>query len=126
MEQARFGPRFIAIFLDWTAANFIASFVAQLLHIHSHSKGSGVFQLLTLLVFLAEVAILTALTQSSMGQKLVRLKVVDAETGGFVPPMRILLRTVLIVLVLPVVFTKEGRGYHDVLAKTIVVRAIPI
>ncbi|MEI6868261.1 MAG: RDD family protein, partial [Actinomycetes bacterium] len=80
-------------------------------------------QLLTLLVFLAEVAILTALTQASLGQKLVRLKVVDAETGGFVPPLRILLRTILIVLVLPVLFTKEGRGYHDVLAQTIVVKA---
>ena len=64
-------------------------------------------------VFFLEVGILTALTGSSAGQRIVRLRVVDVNTGGRVPAGRAFFRTFLICLVIPAVFTKEGRGFHD-------------
>ncbi|MDP7384097.1 MAG: hypothetical protein QF382_08490, partial [Acidimicrobiales bacterium] len=56
------------------------------------------------------------------GQRLVRLRVVSID-GGRVPLWRVLVRTLLICLVIPaVVYDDDGRGVHDRLAHTRVVR----
>jgi hypothetical protein len=51
-----------------------------------------------------------------------RMRVVDFTTYGIVPPLKILLRTFLICLVLPAVFTREGRGLHDWITNSVVVK----
>ena len=116
-EKATFGRRFVAVTLDW----FMAYGVALLL-VPASSRTIHNLRLPQLAVFFVEITVLTSLTQSSAGQRLIRLRVVDANTGGWVSPLRILLRTFLICLVLPAVFTKEGRGYHEWLTQTTVLR----
>ncbi|MEI8066896.1 MAG: RDD family protein [Actinomycetes bacterium] len=116
-EKASFGRRFVALTLDW----FMAYGVAILL-VPAASRTVHNLRLPQLAIFFVEITVLTILTQSSAGQRLIRLRVVDADTGGWVSPLRILVRTLLICLVLPAVFTKEGRGYHEWLTKTTVLR----
>jgi uncharacterized RDD family membrane protein YckC len=113
MEQASLGRRFLALAIDWGLA-YASSGLIKGQSAHQH-------QLTVLAIFFAEIALMTALTQSSIGQKVVGLKVVDSATGGFVSPLRILGRSVMICLVVPAIFTKEGRGFHDLLSNTVVI-----
>jgi len=83
---------------------------------------TGGAQFLPLVIFFVEVGILTALQGASAGQRITRIHVVDAATGGRIPAGRALLRTLLICLVIPAVFTKEGRGYHDWFSNSVVVK----
>jgi uncharacterized RDD family membrane protein YckC len=110
MEIAGLGRRFLAILIDW-----------------------GMCWLVTILfnlqprfwmpfTFFIEVSVLTALQQASAGQRILKLRVVDFTNSGVVPPLKILLRTFLICLVLPAVFTREGRGLHDWVSNSVVVR----
>ena len=62
-------------------------------------------------------------TSTSIGRTtLLGLRVVDFETGGMIPPLRIAIRTLLICLVLPAIFKKDGRNLHDVFANSRVVK----
>jgi len=56
------------------------------------------------------------------GERLFRLKVIDSETGLALSPLRILIRTLLIILVLPALFRRDGIAYHDYICKSVVVR----
>jgi len=76
----------------------------------------------TLVIFFIEVSILTALQQASAGQRIIRLRVVYFTTFGVIPAKKILLRTLLICLVLPAIYTREQRGLHDWATNSIVVR----
>jgi len=79
-------------------------------------------QFLPLAIFFVEVGVLTALTGASAGQRIVRIRVVDATTGGRITAGRALFRTLLICLLIPAIFTKEGRGYHDWFNNSVVVK----
>jgi len=111
MVKAGTGRRFLALLIDWLMCLLIARFV-----------GFGSTSLITLVIFFIEVSILTTLQQASAGQRILRLRVVDFTNYGLVPPKKILLRTFLICLVLPAVFTRDGRGLHDWVANSVVVR----
>ena len=115
-DQAEFGRRLFAVLLDGLMSDAVA-------HLVTRNTTQGVRLLLPTVVFFVEVAFLTALQGASAGQRLVRLQVVDAATGGRLPTGRSILRTLLICLVIPALFTKEGRGYHDCLAGSVVVKA---
>lgn len=111
MEIAGLGRRFLALMIDWAMCSIIASFIGF------ESKS-----LTILVLFFVEVSILTALQQASAGQRILKMRVVDFTNSGVVPPQKVLLRTFLICLVLPAVFTREGRGLHDWVANSVVVR----
>ena len=112
-DQAAFGRRLIAVALDWFMCLGIAHLITRNL--------TGGAQFLPLVIFFVEVGILTSLGGASAGQRIVRIRVVDATTGGPVPVGRVLYRTFLICLVVPALFTKEGRGYHDWFTNSMVV-----
>jgi uncharacterized RDD family membrane protein YckC len=112
-ELAGMGIRFLALTLDWMAASLIIS---------GSTRQSYGYELQRLGLFFAEVFILTTLMGASAGQRICGLKVIDATTGGAVPPMRAFLRTGLILLVLPALFKKDGVAYHDSMCNTKVVR----
>ncbi len=114
-EPAGLGRRFAAVAVDWLMCLLVMSFIPL------HSRAAQNF--IPLLFFFAEVSILTALQQASAGQKVLNLKVVDFTTGGLVSPLRIGIRTLLICLVLPAIFTKDGRGFHDHFANSVVIKA---
>ena len=111
MVKAGTGRRFLALLIDWLMCLLISGIV-----------GFGSRSLSTLAIFFIEVSILTALQQASAGQRILRLRVVDFTNYGIVPAKKILIRTLLICLVLPAVFTRDGRGLHDWVANSVVVR----
>ena len=111
MVKAGTGRRFLALLIDWLMCLLISGLA-----------GFGSRSISTLAIFFIEVTILTTLQQASAGQRILGLRVVDFTNYGIVPAKKILIRTFLICLVLPAVFTREGRGLHDWVANSVVVR----
>ena len=116
-QRAWFGRRVVAFLVDWFASVLVA-----VLAFPQFPYGSNGSMLATLAVFVVEITVLTGRTGASVGQRLVRVRVVSID-GGRVPMWRVLVRTLLICLVIPaVVYDDDGRGVHDRLAHTRVVR----
>ena len=113
LPEATLGKRFLAICIDWAIAWSISTLLTP--NVIPETSIS------TLVVFYFEVLILTYFMQSSMGQFLVGIKVVDKETHGRIGFKRTLIRTTLIILVLPAIFTKDLEPYHNVLTYSRVV-----
>jgi len=113
-DQAAFNRRFLAVLLDWFMCLGIAHLITRNL--------AGGAQFLPLAIFFVEVGLLTALQGASAGQRILRLRVVDASAGGRISTARALRRTLYICLVFPALFTKEGRGYHDWFTHSVVVK----
>jgi len=112
-SPAGFGSRFAAIAVDWFACSLIINGLTGQNYGYEGER---------LLLFFGEVVLLTALMGSSAGQRVFRLKVIDSETGLALSPLRILIRTALIALVLPALFRRDGIAYHDYICKSVVVR----
>jgi uncharacterized RDD family membrane protein YckC len=114
---AGWGRRFLAIFLDWGAAMLIAGLVS------GHAYGSSAYRLDTLLIFGAEVAVLTAVAGASFGQRLTGLRVVQVN-GRRLMPVPVLVRTVLLCLAFPaLIWDRDRRGLHDKAARSVAVNA---
>lgn len=66
------------------------------------------------------------------GKRLLKLKVLDAKTGNHLTPMQAILRylgyipasIVLLIGLIWVAFDKQKQGWHDKIAKTVVVREL--
>ena len=117
MKQAGYGRRFIALCIDWALATFSAALVIPLQY---SALGPS---LIRLGVFVLEVAVLTSLGGASAGQRIMKLRVLSWPDYLFVKPGAIFMRTFLIALVIPAVVTdKDGRGLHDRMTKTVVMR----
>ena len=117
MERAGLGRRFAAISIDWAIATFSAALIIPL---QSSSLGPS---LTRLGVFVLEVALLTSLGGASAGQRIMKIKVLTWPDYLFVKLTAVFLRTILIALVIPAVVTdQDGRGLHDRIAKTVVVK----
>ena len=115
--RAWFGRRIIAFLIDWFASVLVA-----LLAFPQFGYGTNASMLATLLVFALEVIVLTWLTGASFGQRILGLRVVSVD-GGRLPLWRVVVRTALILLVIPaVVYDDQGRGLHDRAAGSMVVR----
>ncbi len=113
LPEASLGKRFLAICIDWAIAWSISTLLTP--NVIPETSIS------TLVVFYIEVLLLTYFMQSSMGQFLVGIKIVDKETHGRIGFKRTLMRTTLIILVLPAIFTKDLEPYHNVLTYSRVV-----
>lgn len=118
---AGWGARITALLVDWLLANLAALGIVQ---------DDAVWQapvtaldFLPLALFGAQVWLMTGLVGASIGQRLRHLLVVRLD-GQPVGLARALLRTVLILLVLPpFIVDADGRGLHDKIAGTVLVRA---
>lgn len=98
-----------AITIDWIGSLFVAALLSD--------------RSWTLLIFFLQVAIMTALTGASAGQRLRGIRIIDVNTLQNIAPLGALIRTSLILLVIPaVVQTKQGRGLHDLATKSAAVR----
>lgn len=71
-------------------------------------------------VFAAENLLLVTLLGSTVGHRLLGLQVWQVRPGSF--PIQVLVRTALVCLFVPALITRSGRGLHDVLAGTRIVR----
>ncbi|RJK96942.1 RDD family protein [Vallicoccus soli] len=113
---AGFGRRLAALAVDWVLCLLVATLVAP--------YGSLDHSLATLGVLVAEVGVLTGTLGTSVGHRLLGLRVVRLDAPVPVGLARGLLRAVLIALVVPAaVWDRDGRGLHDKAVRTAVVRA---
>ena len=124
---APFGPRLGAFLIDAIASTLIAGlFVAS-----SHSRptaGPGLADRLpgswSLLPLAVDYVVGILVAGRTLGMALTGLRVIRVDRQAAVNPWRAVLRTVLLMLLVPaVVFDKDGRGLHDRYTDTAVVRA---
>lgn len=117
----RFGRRLVGVLVDWSLCQLIAS---ALFHVPLPFTGvaTGRDTAILLGVFALENLLLVGTLGSTIGHRLVGLRVVSAS-GGPVRPLQTLVRTALLCLFLPAMFwDKDGRGLHDKAAGTVIVR----
>ncbi|QHC26789.1 RDD family protein [Streptomyces sp. GS7] len=112
---ARVGRRLGALFIDWALCLLIAYGLLSGGKTQSASNWA--------LVVFAVLSVLTVGTVGfTPGKRLLGLRVV-AEGGGRISLPRVLLRTLLLVVVIPaVVWDRDGRGLHDRLSRSVQVR----
>lgn len=111
----RLGRRLAALAIDWAAAMLIALLFAR--------YDSLVYSWVTLGIFALMQILFIPTIGGSVGHRLVGMRVVPL-VGGWVGPWRPVVRTLLLVIVLPaVVWDSDQRGFHDKVAGTVLIRA---
>ncbi len=115
---AGWGRRIVALIIDWALSMLaVGAFIGRDVWL-----GQGVGQWGPLAVFAVEVWLLTSLLGASAGQLVMRL-VIRRTTGESLDPLRALIRTVLICLVVPaVIYNRDQRGLHDLAVDSIALR----
>lgn len=117
---AGWGRRIVALVIDWLLANLAAFAIVRDNQIWDRPLTA--LDALPLLVFAIQAWLLTAWAAGTIGQRLLGIAVLRLQPHP-VGLARGLLRTVLILLVVPpVVLDEDGRGLHDKAAGTIIVR----
>jgi len=114
---ARFGRRLAAVAIDWVISDVIAF---GLLHYRLGEGGNGPFK--PLAVFVLMNLLLVGTLGSTIGHRLLGLRVVRLD-GTAAGPIAAVIRTFLLALVIPaVIWDRDTRGFHDKLAGTVLVR----
>jgi uncharacterized RDD family membrane protein YckC len=116
ITTASWSRRALALVVDWLASILV---VISMIGLGGWLEDplAGMY---TLGVFALENTVLTAFAGGSFGKLVTRLRVVRADgTPGPVDPLRALVRSVLICLVIPpFIYRPDGRGLHDMVAGT--------
>lgn len=118
------GRRVVALVVDWTLATLVAFLFFRPAE-HGFFEGISALPVWSQpLVFAVENVLLVSTLGFTVGHRLMGLRVRRlAEPARMVGIGRALLRTVLLLLVIPaVVWDADGRGLHDRAAGTVLVR----
>lgn len=119
---AGWGSRVVALVVDWLVANLVAFAIVR--RADAWQAPVTAVDVLPLAVFGLSVWLLTAFLGSSVGHRLRGLVVVRLDGRTPVGLWRALVRTVLLLLVVPpLIVGRDRRGLHDRLAGTELVRA---
>lgn len=119
-SAASVAQRLFAFLLDLVAGVLIGGVVVLFLSDVTPVQRS----LANNLAFAAQIVVLQALTGLSMGMRLVGIRVRRLQADGPLGLLTALLRTALLVLLVPaLIYDRDKRGVHDRAAGTIVVRA---
>jgi uncharacterized RDD family membrane protein YckC len=112
---ASVGRRVAAVFVDWILCVVIAYGLIAHRNVHlANNWALAVFGLVSLIGL--------ALVGSTPGKLLLRLRVIGVD-GTRLSPLAALVRTVLLLLVVPaVVWDRDTRGLHDKAAKSVEIR----
>ena len=118
---ATWGVRFAAFFVDAIGSGLIARLIDPPEDLQTASASLALAPIVVLVVI---TVLGLALVGQTPGMKLFKIRVVpltgNRDRLGFVPAV---LRTVLLTLLVPVLITdRDGRGLHDKLARSVVVR----
>jgi len=118
----RLGRRLAALAIDYAAATVIATAFLGFDQFALPGE-AGLTQFAPITVFAALQVIFIPLIAGSPGHRIVGLRL-ELLHGGWAGLWRPIVRTLLLILVLPaVVFDADQRGLHDKAAGTILVRA---
>ena len=113
-KEVSLGRRAAGITVDWAACSAIAL----------GFNFPGHTSLTVLAIFFTEVALLTAFGGASFGHRLMGMKVVRFSDGGAPTPLQALIRTFLLCTVIfAVTYDENGRGIHERLSNTFLVRS---
>lgn len=114
---ASLGRRVVAILVDWAVCNVIAvGFLGYRL------GAGGLSSFKPLAVFVVMNLLLVGTLGSTLGHRMLGLRVVRLHEAG-AGPLPALIRTILLALVIPaVIWDRDTRGFHDKLAGTVLVR----
>ena len=111
----RVGRRLGAIAIDWAVALLIALLFAP--------YSSVLHSWLTLAIFAVMQVLFIPTIGGSVGHRIMGMRIIPL-TGGWVGPWRPLVRTLLLVIVVPaLVWDSDQRGFHDKVAGTVLIRA---
>lgn len=114
---ARFGRRLVAIAVDWFLCTVIAF---GLLGYRLGEGGLGPFK--PLAVFVLMNLLLVGTLGSTMGHRLLGIRVVRLD-GVSAGPILAVIRTALLAVVIPaVIWDRDTRGFHDKIAGTVTIR----
>ncbi|CAM5736994.1 RDD family protein [Streptomyces badius] len=112
---APLGRRFGAIFIDWT----LCMLIAYGLFARGDQQAAGNW---ALGIFLVMSLLTVGTIGCTPGKRLLGVRVV-ADDGGRLGFVRVAVRTVLLLLVIPaLVWDRDGRGLHDRLSRSVQVR----
>jgi uncharacterized RDD family membrane protein YckC len=123
MSVAPMGRRLLALIVDWVLCEIIASsLVGHSLFTGAKDPHYQAAQLWTLVFFVIEVYLLTAVSGLTVGKRLLGIRTI--RTNGDRPGFKwAAVRTLLLLTVVPPCLTdRDLRGLHDKAADTIVVR----
>ena len=105
-HEISLGRRLLGLTIDWFMCYTIA------FGLFSDTR-------LTLPIFFIETLILTALGGATAGHRLIRVKVINFQSGANPTPLQALIRTVLLCLVVTAItYDEKGRGIHERLSGT--------
>ena len=116
---ASVGRRLVALTIDW----FVALFVGRVIF-NGTEYPSSASNLQNIGIFAVMTVVLVWLTGSTIGHRLMAIRVLRLRGDGRVQLLPALIRTLLLCLVVPaVVWDRDLRGLHDKAAQTVVVNA---
>jgi len=116
-ERAAFPRRLVALLIDWAVALLTTALIFPL---DSSDLAPSLFRLG---IFFLQVGLLTSFGGASIGQRIVGIRVVSQDEQFYIRASTAFLRTALIIAVLPpVIIDSDGRGLHERITKTDVVR----
>jgi uncharacterized RDD family membrane protein YckC len=121
-SAAPLGRRLLALVIDWLLCELIVSAILRHSLVRVNDSAYSASQYWTLIACFAEIYLLTAMGGTSVGKRLLRIRVMRVSGGrpGFGWAA---LRTVLLFCVVPpLVADRDLRGLHDRAADTVVVR----
>lgn len=120
LSIARIGRRIGAIMVDWVIATLVAQGVARMI---DADNVAALVPTVTLIVFAVLQMIFIPLIGGSLGHRIFGLRLIKLG-GGWIGAWRPALRTLLLLLVIPVVvWDSDQRGFHDKIAGTALVIA---
>jgi uncharacterized RDD family membrane protein YckC len=125
-SRAGLGRRVVALLIDWVASSAVSAVLFPLEEPVTVGLLAGA-PMATLGIFFVSTALLVSLLGTTIGHRLVGIRVLRVRDLGE-PPSRApgivpgVVRTFLLCLVVPAVMWVDGRGLHDVAAGTVIVR----
>jgi uncharacterized RDD family membrane protein YckC len=118
-ETASWSRRILALLVDWFASTLVVIVILGpgRFFADQSTEPDPLPGILTLVVFVLETAVLTALSGGSFGKLVTRLRVVRVDgSGRHLGLLPALARSLLIgVVIPPLVFRPDGRGLHDMM-----------
>lgn len=114
------GPRLGAYIVDAVASAILAA-----LFVHGGSGAAGKLPgLWSLIPFALDYLVGVLVAGRTLGMYLFGLRLIRVDRTAAIGPRRIVIRTILLLLLVPaLVFDRDGRGLHDRLTDSAVVRA---